>query len=373
MRQPQWSLEMRKFDKLNAFLTHALLFVPVIVQAEEIKIAVITELTGAGAAIGQECKDGAEIALSALVPKDQSGKYSFSLVFGDTQDNVKYAISEFNKLTRIEGADVVVVSRSKIAIPFNPLSKRAKIPVVGVSAHPDFVKGSPYSIRVYPNAEVEGSFIASHTYNLGKRKVALLTVEDEWNLSSSDAYARKFKELGGSIVYQETVSPSDSDFSTIAATIKNSQPDSIFMNLQIAQAGSFVKKLKELEVGARIFSNYWIQKREIIDVAGVRNVEGSVFGEVDSQRPKFVEAAKSLYPDKNSSPATYLCYVAVGTILHAAEQVQGDPTVDAFRKTLISINSVKLLDDVIPFRNREIQYKLKVRELRNGKVMDLET
>ena len=332
-------------------------------NATETKIAVITELSGPGAAIGRECQDGAEIAISAF--KD-SGPHRFSLLYGDSQDSAKTAISEFNKLTRADAADVVIVSRSKIALPLNPLSKRNKIPVVGVSAHPDFTNRNPYSVRVYPNAEKEGAFIAEHSYKLGKRRIAVVTVEDEWNLSVSNSYLEKFRALGGEVVYHQDLSPSDNEFSTIVTSIKTKEPDGLFLNLQIAQLGAFIKKLREQGINTRVFSNYWIQKQEVISVAGVENIENSVFGEVDIQRPKFLSAAKVLYPDKTPTPATYTCYVAVGSIIEATRKIQGEYSRDSLRESLVNLQSVTLLDETIPFNNREIQYQLKLREIRSG-------
>lgn len=341
------------------------------VQALDLRIGVITELSGAGAAIGVDCKDGAEVALGGLSQDGHVGSHTAKLVFGDSQDDAKVALAEFNRLTQKEGVGVVVVSRSKIAMPLNPLSKRAGVPIVGTVAHPDFTTGNPLSVRAYPNAEIEGAFLGERAFAMGKRRMAAITVEDEWNLATSRAFVEKFQQLGGAVLYDQSIEPAELDFSTHATAIKKVAPDSVFVNLQLAQGGSFIRKLRELGVSAQLFSNYWVQKPAVVDVAGVANVEGVVFGEVDSHRPKFLEAFGRLYPDKTASPGTYICYVAVGTALDALRATADGGSQEDFVQQLTAIPQVALLDDRIPFANREIRYDLKVRSLHEGKVVDL--
>lgn len=342
----------------------------VFAQNTEFKLAVLTELTGAGAAMGQECRHGAEIARRGLTQNGKVAGTELRLIMADSQDDAKVAVTEFKKLVQYEGADAVLVSRSKTAMPLNPLSKQLRIPLVASAGHPAFVGGNPYAFRVYLNAGVEGSFLAGKVFGFGVRRAATVTVEDEWNLSFTSAFARRFQELGGSIIASETLIPSESEFHGLATRLKGIGAEGIFVNLQIAQAGPFIRRLYEQGVKASLFANYWVQKQEVQESAGKEALEGLRFNEIDFARPKFLAMAKNLFPAQALTPATYICYVGTASIIQALKNNQGKaaPVTEA----LAALKEVTLLDDVLAVEEREVQYPQNIRVIHGGKSQSAE-
>lgn len=340
-------------------------------SADEVfKIGVLTELSGAGAQIGQECQRGAEIALAGLTKDNHAGRFNVRLILGDTQDDAKATVSEFKKLIEVDGAETVIMSRSKTAMPVNPLSRQYKIPLVATAGHPALVASNPYAFRGYLNANNEGAFLAEKIFALGLRRVAAVTIQDEWNLAFSTAFGEQFKKLGGTIDFEETLLPGDMDFMTVISRVKRVNPEGVFCNLQLAQSGPFIRKLREQGVPAKLFSNYWLQKPEVQEAAGKEAIEGLMFNEVDSVRPKYLEYVKKLFPDKNSSPGTYICYVATASIIQALNNSQQPGSRKTFAESLLVLDKVTLLDDVIAVRDREVQYPQRMRVIRNGLVED---
>jgi branched-chain amino acid transport system substrate-binding protein len=298
------------------------------------------------------------------------GRVNVRLVYGDTQDDARATVNEFKKLIQTDGVQTIIMSRSKTAMPVNPLSKQSEFPLVATAGHPAFVSSNPYAFRAYLNANNEGSFLANKVYALGLRHLATVTIQDEWNLAFSTAFSERFRKLGGAIDFEETLLPADMDFLSVISRLKQVNPEGIFCNLQLAQSGPFIRKLREQGLRAKLFSNYWLQKPEVQQAAGNEAIEGLMFNEVDSARPKYVAYAKKLYPTENSTPGTYICYVAAASIIQALNNSQHSGQPKTFSQSLLSLEQVTLLDDVIAVRDREVQYPQKLRVIRNGLVTD---
>lgn len=333
------------------------------VRAQTPRIAIITELSGPNAAIGDECRAGAEVAGRYLAPKTKP----VELVYGDSQDEVRVAVSEFNRFAADPRVLAVVVSRSKTAIPLNPLSARSSIALFATAAHPALLSGNPIALRAYLNARVEGEFLARHAFRLGYKRIAMVTVEDEWNQSFSEAFQTELERLGGSIVLKESIQPSVVDMRSFVGRIRPLSPDAVFVNLQVSQAGPFIKRLREAGVTARLLSNYWVQKEDVTAAAGHAAVEGVLFGEVDSDSPKYLEMFRNDFPQARSTAAAYICYVAVAAAIETIGRIEGTLTRESVAQSVKEVQSIRLMDGNLKVIDREIQFPMRLYQLQQGK------
>ncbi|MBX7138804.1 MAG: ABC transporter substrate-binding protein [Oligoflexia bacterium] len=333
------------------------------------KIAVLTELTGAGAALGAECKNGALIAIEAQTARPVGAQRGCvpELVFGDTQDDVKAAVNEFRSVILDPAVYAVVVSRSKTAMPLNPLSESSQVPLFASAAHPLLLSGNKYALRAYISADTEGSFLAAYAAKLNLKTFSTVTIEDEWNTALTAAFDKKLKELGGSVLAEDTLVPTEQDFGATIGKLLKAKPQAIFMNLQLAQAGPFLRRLRDLGGNSAVLSNYWVQKPEVLRAAGDAAVEGVRFGEIDYAQPRFVSAARQ-HAD-NVTAGTYICYVATTAAIDSFSLVSGEITRQSYSETIDKLRAVELLDGVLPVRDREIQYPLVAREIKHSSVV----
>jgi len=340
----------------------------VMADAGEVRIGVLMELSGPGASIAADAREGLEMAMSVL-PKPAG--FGVKLVYGDSRDDPKAALAEFERMVEAERVLGVIVARSRIAMPLNPLSARSAVPLIGGVGHPAFLSGNPYALRVFPNAEEEGAFLARKARELGVRRLATITLQDEWTSSLTRAFIEESRKLGISIAAEEVVAEGETEFSSVSLRVRQFEPDGVFLNLLLAQTGLVARKLHEQRVHAQLFSNYWIQKRETLETAGKEALEGAVFVEPDTDQPEFTKKYHDLYPDKPITPTRYAAYVIVGAVLEALRPFSLPPGREEFSATLLTLEEVSLLDGKLPFRRREARFPLRAKRLKNGRVQNM--
>jgi ABC-type branched-subunit amino acid transport system substrate-binding protein len=334
----------------------------------ELKIGVLQELTGPAAELGAACSAGLQIAFQSYTKNGMVGGRSVKLIIGDVHDNAGVALSEYHRMVDQAGAQVVIPLRSKTAMPINPLSERDQVLSVGIVGHPKYLD-NPYALRVYATAEQEAEAFVTALSQLGKHRIASLSLEDEWALSLGRAFSDELKRRGQALILDTTVLPSDVDFGTTITRLKVMRPDGVFVNL-LGKSALFIKKAYEQGLRTQIASCYWIQQKEQLELAGRQALEGAIFAEVDSNKPIFRKLYQEAFPTMGYNPVGYLCYTALGLVLKAAAQPGALTERAALRAALFNLDSVELLDGIVPIKNREAKLGVAVRVIRAGQVSD---
>jgi len=332
-------------------------------EASQLRLGILNELTGPAAALGDNCQKGMEIALL------RHQHLNVQVVLGDVHDDPKTAVSEFQKMLVRDQVHAVVATRSRSAMPVKPLAARAGVALVGVVGHPDLLKDNPFGFRSFSSARQEGALLASLAAKLGKKRLALVTQQDEWASSLSTALREEFSKIGGLVVLEEVVASQDYDLGALATKLKQAKPDLVFANL-LAQAALFIRKLREQGFSERVFTTYWIQKEEFVEVAGVEALEGVVFVEVDSEQPLFKKEFSKHFPNETYTPAAYICHVAVEAVLQAADSLKEPPTRQLLGRAIVGLKKLDLTDGPLQVIDREAQFKLKAREIKSGRPVD---
>lgn len=350
-----------------AALLLSILFAPLSAQADppELRLAALVELSGPAATVGEEVRRGLEIGRALYVDKARPGKMKLTVLFGDTHDDVKTAISEFRRLVEIEKADVVLISRSKIAMPVNPLASQIGIPVIGGVGHPGFVTGNPNAIRMFPSAEIEGRYLAQAARDAGKSRMAVITLDDEWTGALSKVFSAEFVRLGGTIVSDQLIDPAETELGTIAINVKKSAPDGVFLDLLLLHLGSMAKRLREQRIDAQFYSNYWIQRKDVIDSAG-QAVEGAVFSQADTSNKNFMTELNSRFPGTTTLVSTYLAHMSVALVTDAFERSGYDRS--RFKAELLKTDKFPSVAGEMQIIGRETQLPVVLKKISGGKV-----
>ena len=333
----------------------------------ELRFGFINELSGPVASLGAVCTRGVELALKKHAPEDRINDTPVRIVFGDAKDDVNATLSEFKRLVDIEGVQAVAAIRSKSAMPINPLAEKRGIPVLGTVGSAEFLRTNRYALRIFAPPAKQAKFEASLAERLGKKRPALVLLDDEFPVSLGQNLAAELSLLGKTAVLSETVLPQEADFAAVITKLKRADPDIIYAHL-LTRTGLFVRKLRELGVRTQVVTWYWIQQPEQMAAAGNEALEGLVFTEIDSDKPRFRKAYEEAYPGEQYNAAAYLCYVTAATVLEAARLPGATRTRESLRDAIVNIAEVPLYDDTIPFRNREIQFELDARAFHQGQV-----
>ena len=353
-----------------AIVCVAALSVAAEVPKKTIKIGLLAELTGPSAINGVNCSQGYELARRSFAPDNRVGDAQLVLLHGDSKGEALTGVSEFKKLVEIEHAIAMISNRSQIGMALNPISKEKKIPLLGVVGHSDFVNENRYAFRFWPSTKIQAPLLAQKMVDLNKKKLAILTTEDEWTISYTKNFVQEYRQRGAEIVFQDTVTGDPSEFPALIAKIKQSNPDALFMNLTVAQLGVIIKKIRELGMTQQIFSNYWGGSKDVLETAG-KYTEGLIFDAPKTTWKNFSKQLQEYFGQTNPSGVTYGCYAALSTLIQALSAHAEIQDSASLYKALLETPSVKLLDGELQIKDREALIAIEIYTIRNGKVVPL--
>jgi ABC-type branched-subunit amino acid transport system substrate-binding protein len=351
--------------------------VVVVPQASEktasITIGLMTELSGQSAATGEDCRRGFEVARKEFAPGDQAGSYQIGFSYADTQGSPRVGVTEFMNLLDVRKALAVLVKRSAIGMAINPVAAQARIPLLGLVGPKGFTNANPYAFRFFPTSEAFGESLAQLALARGKKRIAIVSTEDDWQLSIRDEFMKSFAKSGGQLAYGETVVSTETDFSSVVSRIKQSSADSVLVNLGPGQTGIFIKKLREQGVKQQIFGNYYTREQGEIEKAGKEAVEGLLLVELGLNSKRiFLSDFQQMFPAGEATGTAYTCYTGLALVLDTLVNNRGVKDRQHMYQALLKTKQINLPDGLMEVKDRELQYKLESFVIRNGTVTQLE-
>jgi len=221
-------------------------------SGEAIPIGIAVAQTSNVALLGQEQVIGAQIAEDFFNKKGGVNGRPIKLVMQDTAGDEQGAINAFNTL--INNDNVVAIigpTLSQQAFSADPIADRAKVPVIGPS---NTAKGIPeigdYVARVSaPVAVVAPNAVkVALEQNPNIKKVAVAFAQNDAFSKSETATFQStitstYKlDLATVQQFQTT----DTDFTTQATNIINTQPDLVIISGLASDGGNLVKQLRDL-------------------------------------------------------------------------------------------------------------------------------
>ena len=100
--------------------------------ADPIRVGTILSVSGPAAFLGQDMKDGAQLAVDEINDAGGIGGRKIEWVFYDAQSQTQQAIAETRRLLSNDGVDIIVGggNMSGIALAMAPMTEAAKIPFI---------------------------------------------------------------------------------------------------------------------------------------------------------------------------------------------------------------------------------------------------
>lgn len=119
--------------------------------------------------------------------------------------------------------------------------------------------------RDYPSDSSQGNFAAEFIYNdMKKDQVAIIYVQNEWGTGIKDVFSKKFKELGGEIVYTSGILQTETDFRTEISKLKLSNAEAIYFPVYPKNAVSGLKQMRELDMAIPVIGGDILGGDEVV-------------------------------------------------------------------------------------------------------------
>jgi branched-chain amino acid transport system substrate-binding protein len=306
-----------------------------IAKGAPIQIGAYWVLSGADTALGLDEKRGAEIAM-----KDAGGKllgHPLKLNAEDDGCNAEGGQTAATKLAANPQTVIVIgPACSSAATPGAPILWQQGIvnictactaPALTASNRKPEYAG--FARTVFSDSE-QGKADATYVHNVAKAQ-SVVTVHDgsPYAQQLQQVFADNFKQMGGKVLSQEAIAPSDVDMKPLLTRIASSKPDLIYFPVFTAAAAQIVRQAKttpglekvQLMGGASLLS------ADFIEAAGP-SVVGFRIGYPDlspeamgKNYPKFVEEYQKAYHEAPISGYHANAYDGMMLALKAIEAV----------------------------------------------------
>ncbi|GAU79167.1 ABC transporter substrate-binding protein [Fusibacter sp. 3D3] len=251
------------------------------------------------------------------------------------------SLEAVNAVKRLVGQDKVVAiigpNASGQAIAISQVLEEAGVPdIATVATNPKVTvdengNTKPYNFRVCFIDPYQGAVAAGYAYEvLGLKKAAILyDVADEYSQGLTEFFEKTFVELGGEIVAKEAFKFGDVDFRPQLSSIKEINPEMIFMPYFFKEVALSSTQARELGINAVLMGGDGWTSEQLLEMAG-DSVQGSyVVNHLDFEDPD-VQTFKNAYMAK----------------YNAAVELNGYLAYDAFRLLEESVKKAGVADSV---------------------------
>ncbi len=244
-----------------------------------IKIGFIGPQTGDIASLGEIAKITAELAVKEINDAGGVKGRNIELIAEDSQCTPTGGTNAVNKLVNIDKVKAIVGGLcSAETAPAAPIAQKAGVPmVIYCASAPGITKVGNYIFRVYPSDTFQSVFAAEYAYNtLQKKNVAILYVKNDWGQGLHDGFTVRFKELGGTIVYDESFAQDSRDLRTQITKAKEANPDLLVFYSYPDAAVPGLKQAKELELAVPILGGDAFDDPKV-PTEGAESAEGLMY------------------------------------------------------------------------------------------------
>lgn len=306
-----------------------------IAKGAPIQIGAYWVLSGADTALGLDEKRGVEIAFKELGGKVLG--HPLKLNAEDDGCNAEGGQTAATKLAaNPQTAIVLGPACSSAATPGAPILWQAGIvnictactapALTAPTRKPEY---AGFARTVFSDSE-QGKTDATYVRNLAKAQ-SVVTIHDgsPYAQQLQQVFADNFKQLGGTVLSQEAISPNDVDMHPLLTRIASEKPDLIYFPVFTAAAAQIVRQAKEtpgLEKVA-LMGGGSLLSADFIEAAGP-SVVGFRIGYPDlspdamgKNYPKFVEEYKKAYGEAPISGYHANAYDGAMLAIKAIEKV----------------------------------------------------
>ncbi len=253
---------------------------PETTSSQTIKIGSILPLTGDFAFFGSEINRGAQIALEEAKAQGVDAE----LIVEDDKSQATGAVNAANKLVHSDKVSAVITATLQEVKPIAPIFNENKVPLLATWDSNTFIKtAGDYIFTIGFSTEDAGQKMAAYAYNgLGLHKVAVVSALDEWSEIIAEAFKAKFSALGGTVTIHEKVQPSQKEFKTVNAKVKDAE--GIYFPLLPTTIAPFLIQASQLGVKAKLMTGDSFSMDEVTAARGA--AEGVIFSNLYADQVK---------------------------------------------------------------------------------------
>jgi branched-chain amino acid transport system substrate-binding protein len=344
------------------------------------KLGLALPLTGAQALYGQDQITAAEWAVADINKAGGINGKKLEMIVLDTQADPQVGINAANRLVKVENVPVFVTGFSGVVKAVAPISNDNKVVELAVGANsPTVAQLGEYVYTTYPLADIDVTALAKYTVKeLGKKRAAVLYINDETGTTAAGVYRKTFTDAGGQVVAFEAYDPKATDFTGQILKVRSANPEIIHIHGLVADTPQVIAQMRQLGLNQIVTSYAAIYNPRLIQSLG-KGAEGIIVtslapGPEDSDKVKDYVARwqKEKGREPNGLPYTQYLYDApwlIADVFKSLDKKGVKPTGEAFRNEMVAMSKFDLpvtgMTEMLP--NHTVLKPVYLMEVKDGK------
>ena len=348
-------------------------------SAEPYVVGTLFPLSGPNAEYGTAFTAGAQLAVTHIAA-DNMLRRPIRIQAEDTQALPQQGVIGMTKLVNVDRAHYVLVGFTSVSKAVAPVGDRGKtIMVNGGAVGPDLAGLSPYFWNVIPLAHLETQALLPFlVQRRNLKRIALVYVDDPLGDAILGILRTALPAAGGELVGQFSVPRTAQQFAPVAARIRQTRPDAVYIASFGAQQSQIIKQLRDNGVSQPLVS---YSAMNIDSVRATAEAEGLIFTTQvtdfaggDAVTRRFATDFRARY---NSDPGTYQVnyYNAVrlfGLLAQRLEREGAEVNGDNLRRALLAGREFDLVGGKGRFDDQgNMSAELQINEIRGGRTVKI--
>jgi branched-chain amino acid transport system substrate-binding protein len=290
-------------------------------EGETVKIGVSVPLSGEAVTFGESALAGIKLAQKEINEKGGILGKSIELVVEDNSCTTNGGANSVSKLVNVDKilAFIGPVCSTSASTGL-PIIQSNKIPtVLSGSTAPDLASLGDYIFRNLPADSLQGTEAANFIYDqLGKRKAAIIYVQNPVGIGLKDNFSKRFEDLGGEILFNEGITQETLDIKTQITKIKDTEADILYFAVYPNNAVAGLKQIKEMGLNLVVFGSDSIGEDE--SVVKKDYSDGLIFTVAKTNNPEDFQSKVKEVMDVSLNYFTPYSYDALYILAEAIER-----------------------------------------------------
>ncbi|MET0208857.1 MAG: ABC transporter substrate-binding protein [Burkholderiaceae bacterium] len=242
-------------------------------QAAEIKIGTILSTTGPAAFLGEDMKDGMEIAIDEINAAGGIRGTPVKWVFYDAESQTAKALTATRRLLSQDKVDIIVGggNMSGIAQAMVPLAQQAKVPFISTEGAASIASPADERQWVFKSTVDDSQVfarLADYFKKKGITKVALLHDTSGFGQAAADELKKSAAGFGLDASF-EAFAPSDTDLTAQLTRIKAGGAQAVICWTVTPAGVIFIKQAAQLGLSDRtLIHSYGFVSQRYMELAG---------------------------------------------------------------------------------------------------------
>ncbi|WP_298886783.1 ABC transporter substrate-binding protein [uncultured Bradyrhizobium sp.] len=238
--------------------------------AQTIKLADVAELSGGGATVGTNWKNGIDLAIEEINAKGGVLGRKLEVTHADSQSNPGVARAQVQKALDAEPYVLLGPGYSGSVKVTAPLAAEAGIAqIMGGEAAELTQAGNKFLFRTSFGQQSSMPKVAKYIHDDMKAKtVAVVWVNNDFGKGGRDVIIKDLEARGTKVVADLSTEAGQADFAADVGKIKAANPDAVFIYLNEEESARILKEIKRQGVTAPLMGETTLIGQKVIELAG---------------------------------------------------------------------------------------------------------